>query len=57
LADDKLSYFHIGESNRGYLGDCMFNFDLIFDALLDIDYKREVVFESQDSWLPQVATT
>lgn len=46
LAGDKLGYFHIGESNRGYLGDGVINFDLIFDALLDIDYERDVVFES-----------
>ncbi|WP_119388237.1 sugar phosphate isomerase/epimerase family protein [Taklimakanibacter lacteus] len=46
LAGDKLGYFHIGESNRGFLGDGVINFDLIFDALLDIDYKRDVVFES-----------
>ncbi len=43
---DKIGYFHIGESNRGYLGDGVINFDLIFDALLDIDYKRDIVFES-----------
>ena len=46
LAGDKLGYFHIGESNRGYLGDGVINFDLIFDALLDIDYSRDIVFES-----------
>lgn len=46
LAGDRIGYFHIGESNRGYLGDGMINFDLIFDALLDIDYKRDIVFES-----------
>jgi D-psicose/D-tagatose/L-ribulose 3-epimerase len=46
LAGEKLGYFHIGESNRGYLGDGVINFDLIFDALLDIDYQRDVVFES-----------
>jgi D-psicose/D-tagatose/L-ribulose 3-epimerase len=46
LAGDKLGYFHIGESNRGYLGDGVINFDNIFDALLDIEYKRDVVFES-----------
>ncbi|MBC2835925.1 sugar phosphate isomerase/epimerase family protein [Paragemmobacter straminiformis] len=46
LAGDKLGYFHIGESNRGYLGDGVINFDLIFDALLDIDYQRDIVFES-----------
>lgn len=46
LAGDKIGYFHIGESNRGYLGDGVINFDLIFDGLLDIDYKRDIVFES-----------
>jgi D-psicose/D-tagatose/L-ribulose 3-epimerase len=46
LAGDKIGYFHIGESNRGYLGDGVINFDPIFDALLDIDYQRDVVFES-----------
>jgi D-psicose/D-tagatose/L-ribulose 3-epimerase len=46
LAGDKIGYFHIGESNRGYLGDGVINFDAIFDALLDIDYQRDVVFES-----------
>jgi D-psicose/D-tagatose/L-ribulose 3-epimerase len=46
LAGDRLGYFHIGESNRGYLGDGVINFDLIFDALLDIDYQRDIVFES-----------
>lgn len=46
LAGDRLGYFHIGESNRGYLGDGVIDFDLIFDALLDIGYARDVVFES-----------
>ena len=46
LAGDKIGYFHIGESNRGYLGDGVINFDLIFDALLDIDYQRDITFES-----------
>ena len=46
LAGDRIGYFHIGESNRGYLGDGTINFDLIFDALLDIDYQRDIVFES-----------
>lgn len=49
LAGDKLGYFHIGESNRGYLGDGTINFDLMFDALLDIDYKRDITFESFSS--------
>lgn len=46
LAGDRLGYFHIGESNRGYLGDGVIDFDLIFDALLDIGYDRDIVFES-----------
>jgi D-psicose/D-tagatose/L-ribulose 3-epimerase len=46
LAGDKLGYVHIGESNRGYLGDGVINFDLIFDALLDINYRNDIVFES-----------
>lgn len=46
LAGDKIGYFHIGESNRGYLGDGVINFDLIFDALLDIGYNRDITFES-----------
>ena len=49
LAGDKLGYFHIGESNRGYLGDGTINFDLMFDALLDIDYQRDITFESFSS--------
>lgn len=46
LADDRLGYFHIGESNRGYLGDGVIDFDSIFDALLDIEYQRDIVLES-----------
>ncbi len=46
LAGDKIGYFHIGESNRGYLGDGVINFDLAFDALLDIGYGRDITFES-----------
>ncbi|KAB0677719.1 sugar phosphate isomerase/epimerase family protein [Aureimonas leprariae] len=46
LAGDRIGYFHIGESNRGYLGDGTIGFDAIFDALLDIDYRRDITFES-----------
>ncbi|MBX3567180.1 MAG: sugar phosphate isomerase/epimerase [Rhizobiaceae bacterium] len=46
LAGDKIGYFHIGESNRGYLGDGVIDFDLTFDALLDIGYSRDITFES-----------
>lgn len=46
LAGDRLGYVHIGESNRGYLGDGLVDFDRIFDALLDIGYARDMTFES-----------
>ena len=49
LAGDKIGYFHIGESNRGYLGDGVIDFDRIFDALLDIGYDRDITFESFSS--------
>jgi D-psicose/D-tagatose/L-ribulose 3-epimerase len=49
LAGDKIGYFHIGESNRGYLGDGVIDFDRTFDALLDIGYARDVTFESFSS--------
>lgn len=46
LAGPKIGYFHIGESNRGYLGDGVIDFDPIFDALLGIGYASDVTFES-----------
>lgn len=46
LAGDKIGYFHIGESNRGYLGDGTIDWDPVFDALVEIGYARDVVFES-----------
>ena len=49
LAGDKIGYFHIGESNRGYLGAGVVNFDRIFDALVEIGYARDIVFESFSS--------
>jgi D-psicose/D-tagatose/L-ribulose 3-epimerase len=49
LAGAKIGYFHIGESNRGYLGAGTINFDRIFDALVEIGYDRDVVFESFSS--------
>ena len=49
LAGDKIGYFHIGESNRGYLGAGVIAFDRIFDALIEIGYSRDVVFESFSS--------
>ena len=49
LAGDRIGYFHIGESNRGFLGDGVIDFGLIFDALLDIGYDRDITFESFSS--------
>lgn len=49
LAGDRIGYFHIGESNRGYLGDGVIDFDRIFDALLDVGYQRDITFESFSS--------
>jgi len=46
LAGDKIGYFHIGESNRGYLGAGVVDFDRMFDALVEIGYARDIVFES-----------
>jgi D-psicose/D-tagatose/L-ribulose 3-epimerase len=48
-AGDKLGYFHIGESNRGYLGAGTVDFDSAFDALLDIGYDDYLTFESFSS--------
>jgi len=45
-AGKKLGYFHIGESNRGFLGSGVINFPAIFDALLEIDYQDWITFES-----------
>jgi D-psicose/D-tagatose/L-ribulose 3-epimerase len=49
VAGDKLGYFHIGESYRGYLGSGTINFDAVFDALLDIGYTDYLTFESFSS--------
>jgi D-psicose/D-tagatose/L-ribulose 3-epimerase len=49
LAGDKVGYFHVGESNRGYLGAGVIAFDRIFDALVEIGYARDIVFESFSS--------
>jgi D-psicose/D-tagatose/L-ribulose 3-epimerase len=48
-AGDRLGYFHIGESNRGYLGAGTIEFPPIFDALLDNGYTDTVTFESFSS--------
>lgn len=48
-AGNNLGYFHIGESNRGYLGAGTVDFDAAFDALLDVGYDDYVTFESFSS--------
>lgn len=46
---DYLGYFHIGESNRGYLGAGSVDFQRIFAGLARIDYKGPITFESFSS--------
>lgn len=43
---DKLSYVHIGESHRGYLGSGTVDFDGLFRALRLIGYDGPIAFES-----------
>lgn len=46
---DRLRYFHIGESHRGYLGTGTVDFDGAFRALARLGYDGPVVFESFSS--------
>jgi D-psicose/D-tagatose/L-ribulose 3-epimerase len=46
---DSLSYVHIGESHRGYLGTGSVDFDSFFMALSRVGYDGPVVFESFSS--------
>jgi D-psicose/D-tagatose/L-ribulose 3-epimerase len=48
-AGHRLGYFHVGESNRGYLGAGTIEYALIFDALLDNGYADTITFESFSS--------
>lgn len=48
-AADRLGYFHIGESHRGYLGTGTIDFARVFDALVEIGYDDVVTFESFSS--------
>ena len=59
LCADRLGYVHIGESNRGYLGQGTIDFDEVFGALADIDYTGPMTFESFSSAVvdPQLSTT
>lgn len=43
---DRLSYVHIGESHRGYLGSGTVDFDSFFRALALIGYTGPIAFES-----------
>lgn len=49
LAKGKFTYFHFNENYRGYLGTGTIDFPAIFEALADIDYDRDMVFESFSS--------
>lgn len=49
LAGDKLTYYHIGENYRGFLGTGTVDFGSVFEALVDMDYDRDITFESFSS--------
>ena len=49
LAGDRLGYVHIGESNRGYLGQGTIDFEEVFGALADMNYQGPITFESFSS--------
>lgn len=59
LCGDRLGYVHIGESNRGYLGQGTIAFDEVFGALADMDYTGPITFESFSSAVvdPQLSNT
>lgn len=46
---EQLTYVHIGESHRGYLGTGSVDFDNFFRALARISYDGPIVFESFSS--------
>lgn len=48
-AGDRLTYVHIGESHRGYLGSGSVDFDTFFRALHAIGYQGPITFESFSS--------
>lgn len=59
MCGDRLGYVHIGESNRGYLGEGTIDFDEVFGALVDINYTGPMTFESFSSAVvdPQLSNT
>lgn len=46
LAGDRIGYFHVGESNRGYLGSGSIDFAAAFDALVAIGYDKVISVEA-----------
>jgi D-psicose/D-tagatose/L-ribulose 3-epimerase len=46
---DRLGYFHIGESHRGYLGTGTVDFTAVFRSLARIGYDGPIAFESFSS--------
>lgn len=46
---DRLGYFHVGESHRGYLGTGTIDFRTIFRSLAKIGYDLPITFESFSS--------
>lgn len=46
---DRLGYFHIGESHRGYLGTGTVDFTAVFRSLARIGYSGPIAFESFSS--------
>lgn len=48
-AGNKIGYFHIGESHRGFLGTGSIDWTTVFDALVDIGYTKDISFESFSS--------
>lgn len=55
---DKLGYFHVGESHRGYLGTGSIDFRMIFRTLVRSGYDGPITFESFSSAVvdPQLST-
>ena len=57
LAGDRLGYFHVGESNRGPLGNGSVDFTETFAALDRIGYDGTITFESFSSAVVSPALT
>jgi D-psicose/D-tagatose/L-ribulose 3-epimerase len=46
---DRLGYFHVGESHRGYLGTGTVDFTAVFRSLARVGYDGPIAFESFSS--------